>query len=298
MPAGPTHHSPERAECPAQARRDGRAGQDTYHGRDGGAGPQARDVTLRELRTVIARLESAGRPCARAPAEFATAQVSAAGLFLPAGALAEVRPATYPDGPAALGLMVALAAGAARTRPGPVIWRDPPRAAGFDWGTLYGPGAQALGLDPERLILLAARREADALWALEEAARAPGVAAVCAVLTGSDAPLAGVRRLQLAAESTGVFLLTARPADAPALPGARTRWTVASAPSAPVVGVKPAAAVGDPVWRVTFEAKGAAARPAITLDLEWNHATHRVCLAAPLADRPLQTGHGAARAQA
>lgn len=285
MSAGPPHRHGEGVERPADARQ----GRATAH---------SREATLRELRSAITRLESTGRPCGRAPADFAATQVRTAGLFLPAGALAELRPATYPDGPAALGLMVALAAGAARTRPGPVIWRDPPRAAGFEWGKIYAPGAQALGLDPERLILLAVRREADALWALEEAARSRSVAAICAVLTGGDASLAGVRRLQLAAESTGVFILTARPADAPALPGARTRWTVASAPSARVDGVKPAAAVGAPAWRVTFEAKGAAARPAVTLDLEWNHATHRICLAAPLADRPLQTGRGAARAQA
>lgn len=260
--------------------------------------PSDQRLTPQELRRVIARLENAGRPPTRAPAAFATPQTAAAGLILPAGALADLRPASYADGPAALGLTVALAAGAARTRRGPVIWRDAPRAAGFDWGALYGPGVQALGLDPERLLFLNARREADALWALEEAARAPSVAAICAVLTSTAIPLGGVRRLQLAAESAGVFILVVRPADAPALPGARTRWTVASAPSPPVDGVRHAAAVGAPVWRVTFEAKGAAARPAVTLNLEWDHATHRICLAAPLADRSLQAGRGPARAQA
>src|SRR5215469_14130796 len=72
---------------------------------------------------------------------------------------------------------------------------------------LYGPGLAAHGLDPARLVLVRAPRDAEILWAMEEGLRSTGLAAV----VGEVGTLAAVasRRLQLAAERSGItaFLL-------------------------------------------------------------------------------------------
>ncbi|HEX7200670.1 MAG TPA: hypothetical protein VF213_14395, partial [Dongiaceae bacterium] len=63
---------------------------------------------------------------------------------------------------------------------------------------LYGPGLAAHGLDPGRVVLVRASRDAEILWAMEEGLRAPGIIAV----VGEVGTLGAVasRRLQLAAE--------------------------------------------------------------------------------------------------
>jgi protein ImuA len=43
---------------------------------------------------------------------------------------------------------------------------------------LYGPGLATHGLDPARLVLVLAPRDAEILWAMEEGLRAPGIVAV------------------------------------------------------------------------------------------------------------------------
>ncbi len=102
---------------------------------------------------------------------------------------------------------------------------------------LYGPGLAAYGLDPGRLVLVRARRDAEILWAMEEGLRAPGVAAVVGEI-GVFAAVAS-RRLQLAAEHSGVTALVlrrwrdgdeaARERNRPN--AAATRWRIAALPS-------------------------------------------------------------------
>jgi protein ImuA len=118
---------------------------------------------------------------------------------------------------------------------------------------LYGPGLAAYGLDPGRLVLVRARRDAEILWAMEEGLRASGLAAV----VGEVGTLAAVasRRLQLAAEHSGVtaFLLrrwrdgeeAARERNLPN--AAATRWRIAALPSLPA---RSEPGIGHPRWRV------------------------------------------------
>ena len=73
---------------------------------------------------------------------------------------------------------------------------------------LYGPGLAALGLDPARLVLARARRDAEILWAMEEGLRSTGIAGVVGEL-GTFPPVAS-RRLQLAAERSGVTAFALR----------------------------------------------------------------------------------------
>jgi protein ImuA len=117
---------------------------------------------------------------------------------------------------------------------------------------LYGPGLAAHGLDPGRLVLVWASRDADILWAMEEGLRAPGVTAV----VGEVGVLAAVasRRLQLAAERSGItaFVLrrwrdggeAARERNLPN--AAATRWRIAAMPSQPLRIPRPAFVIRHP----------------------------------------------------
>ena len=80
---------------------------------------------------------------------------------------------------------------------------------------LYGPGLAQFGLAVDRLILIKAPDEAGVLAAMEEAARAAGIAAVVGEAAAID--LVAGRRLQLACEARGAtaFLVRRRPFGGP-----------------------------------------------------------------------------------
>jgi protein ImuA len=73
----------------------------------------------------------------------------------------------------------------------------------------YAPAAAGLGIDPADLIVVRPRREADAMWALDQAIRCAGVAAV--LWCGHKLDSHHFRRLQLASESSGSLGLLIRP---------------------------------------------------------------------------------------
>ncbi|UDQ87392.1 hypothetical protein LJE71_13840 [Xanthobacter autotrophicus] len=79
-------------------------------------------------------------------------------------ALHEAFPAEKGNAAAVLGFALALAAGTRK----PVLWVRQDMAA-LEGGDIYGPGCAAFGLDPSRLILVAATDAADTLGAAEEA---------------------------------------------------------------------------------------------------------------------------------
>jgi protein ImuA len=109
-------------------------------------------------------------------------------------------------------------------------------------GELYGPGLSALGLPPERLIVVRAGRERDLLWAMEEGLRSGALAAV--VGEPAAASTVVLRRLQLAAEAGGTAAVLLRPSGVKWAPGpALTHWRIGAAPS---LGLWP----GRPRWRV------------------------------------------------
>jgi protein ImuA len=152
---------------------------------------------------------------------------------------------------------------------------------------LYGPGLAVHGLDPGRVVLVRASRDAEILWAMEEGLRAPGIAAVIGEI--GSLPMVASRRLQLAAEHSGItaFLLRrwregGQAARERALPNAAvTRWRIAALPSLPTRGEP---GVGNPRWRVELlRCRGG--EPA-SWEMEVPDATDHVSLAAALADRP------------
>ena len=102
-----------------------------------------------------------------------------------------------------------------------ILWCERPWT--LDAGALYGPALLQFGIDPARMILVRPRRDADALWAMEEGLRCGRIAAVVGEIT--DMSLTASRRLQLAAEETGVTALMLRPkTDRPTPSAAVTRW--------------------------------------------------------------------------
>ena len=102
-----------------------------------------------------------------------------------------------------------------------ILWCERPWT--LDAGALYGPALLQFGIDPARMILVRPRRDADALWAMEEGLRCGRIAAVVGEIT--DMSLTASRRLQLAAEETGVTALMLRPkTEKPTPSAAVTRW--------------------------------------------------------------------------
>ena len=96
----------------------------------------------------------------------------------------------------------AIAGKAQQARARPIVWIAPrtgPRES------LYAPGLAGFGLDPVDLIAVrvppGGNFAATALWAMEEALRAPTIGLVCAEIEALD--LTASRRLQLAAETSG-----------------------------------------------------------------------------------------------
>ncbi|MBV9018835.1 MAG: damage-inducible protein [Alphaproteobacteria bacterium] len=155
---------------------------------------------------------------------------------------------------------------------------------------LYGPGLIAHGLDPARLIVIAAPRDADILWAVEEGLRAPGLAAVVGEI--GRLPMVAGRRLQLAAEHSGVtaFLLRrwrngAEAAAERERPSAAvTRWRVAALPARQMDDPRLRQLIGTPCWRIELlRCRGGV--PA-EWEVEVADATGHVRLSAALADRP------------
>ncbi len=166
---------------------------------------------------------------------------------------------------------------------GPVLWclRRP---------DLYGPGLLAYGLDPARLVLVRARRDDAILWAVEEGLRAGSASGLAAVVGEiGHLPMVAGRRLQLAAERSGVTALILRrwrSADEAAAErdrpsAALTRWRVAALPSADIANEP---GIGWPRWRVALlRVRGG--EPGIW-DVEGADATGHVSFSAELADRP------------
>lgn len=106
--------------------------------------------------------------------------------------------------------------------------------------SLHPLGLLPYGVKLDRIIHVSIRRSQDVAWAVLEALRCPQISSVIALLDGLD--LTESRRLQLAAESTGVtgFLL-GNSISAP-IASPITRWKVSSANG------RPGQRFDEPVW--------------------------------------------------
>lgn len=212
---------------------------------------------------------------------------------------------------AALGFVSALLARLAARAPGAVLWCRRLGAA-YEVGNIYAPGLAALGLDPSRLILLGARHGRDVLWALREGLSCPRLLAVVGEVEETAVGLTASRRLQLAAEKSGVscFLLRTVPPEGgqlnrvpvegaggqsdttPEPSAALSRWHVRAAPSGPVPGV--AAAEAERRWlgpgRLRWRAELRRCRGGASSEwrVEWHHETGNFTVVAALPNRSVE----------
>jgi protein ImuA len=248
-------------------------------------------ASLRALRDRIRHIE---QPACHGVLPFGIAAIDEAlpGGGLARGAVHEILGAggDEEDGAAAAGFAAGILA---RLTGRPVLWclKRP---------DLYGPGLLAHGLDPARLVLVTAPRDEDILWAVEEGLRTPGLAAVVGEI--GRLPMVAGRRLQLAAERSGVTALLLRRwrngeeavAERERPSAAVTRWRVRALPAQEGDDPRLRHLIGRPRWRVELLRcrGGVPAQWVVELGVvglgvvEVADATGHVRLSSELADRP------------
>ncbi len=136
-----------------------------------------------------------------------------------------------PSGPGAETAALGFALGLAATWAGSagVFWAGEEGVFAED-GAPYPPGLAQFGLDPDRLIVIRARKREEALWAAEQGLAAPGAVVVCSLAArGKRLDLKATRRLLLFAERNQSRCLLVRPLEEAS--AAWTRWRVGPAPS-------------------------------------------------------------------
>ena len=202
-----------------------------------------------------------------------TAIDGALGGGLARGALHEISAAGEAHLAAAAGFALAVSARGARKS---TVWIAEDMAL-TESGAPYGPGLEAFGLAPERLLTVAAARSRDLLWAMEEALRCRAVAAAIGELRHGEIDSVAVRRLSLAAAESGALALLLRASPPHDASTAATRWIVSAAPNAGIA------------VELTRNRRG----PLGAWTLQWSDEDERFVLAAPAqpvaapaADRP------------
>lgn len=166
--------------------------------------PSTRSEVVRQLTEQVRQIERGGQ---RPPAEGVSSgclqldRLLPQGVF-PRGALVEWLGEGPASGASTLALLLARQA---CLGPGAVVVFD-------RRGDFYPPAAACLGIDLERLLLVRPANERDERWAMDQALRSLGVAAVVAWPERLDARV--FRRWQLAAEAGKALGLLVRPARA------------------------------------------------------------------------------------
>lgn len=242
--------------------------------------PPGKRAVIALLRERLARFEGALAPGRLRTLSLGLPAVERALPWggLPRGCLHEVMGEAV-DG-AATGFCAALLGRLSRR--GPVLWITP-------HDDLFAPGLMAFGLRPARLLVVRARRRSEVLWALEEGLRTPALAAALAEVDRLS-PIQS-RRLQLAAESSGVTGLLLRRDEGPG--AAVTRWRVGVAPSRGEADGR-RLGPGAPRWRIELVRCRGGGQGAWTV--EWRRGDWRqvddgepagaVAVAAEPGDRP------------
>jgi protein ImuA len=248
-------------------------------------GPSLREARLASLREAIARIE---RKQSDRPGDLLSLGVPQIQDHLPrgglgAGVLHEVMAAAYSDRPSAFGFACALMASALRARPGPAMLVMTTRALS-DRGRPYARGLGQLGIDLQRLVLIEARNDKDAHWALEETLRSQARPAIVLGAVSGALDLTVSRRLNLAAAAHGTPLVVVRSSNAAGTTAAATRWRVSSTSgTADRFG-----ALGKNTWHARLERcrNGRAGEWLI----EWTDVSHCFRLAQSLADHTPASG--------
>ncbi len=192
---------------------------------------------------------------------------------LPLAALNEIRVGQSRDGGVAAGFVLALLARLAEAGGVPsAVWLSEADAR-REAGGLHAPGLLALGLDPGRIVEVAARDEGEALWAFEAALACRGLGAAVCELRQPSLDLTATRRCALRARETGVAGFLLRLAGAAEPSAAELRFRLSPAPAGTIGRF--AAGVGRMAWRLALE-KSRGWRTG-EFDVEWN--AHERCFA-------------------
>lgn len=157
----------------------------------------------------------------------------------------------------------------------PIMWVREARCRSLS-GRLYPPGLAELGARPEKLFLVETADARATLRAAADIVRCGEVGTAIIEQWGRAAmfDLTASRRLVLAAERSGVTALLLRIDATPEPSAARTRWSVAAAPSAS----SDAELLGHPAFDVTLlRHRGGA--PGFDARVEWNR--DRRCFGEP-----------------
>ncbi|MTH98085.1 ImuA family protein [Roseibium sp. RKSG952] len=206
-------------------------------------------------------------------------------------ALHEVVSAQSRNSGALTGFAMGVIARLMKNRSGSVLWCLDPQV-GREAGQPYGPGLMRFGIDPSRLILVRPRRAEELLWAMEEGARCPALAAVVGEVQGALKllDLTATRRLMLRAQAGGVPVFLVRHGVVGEPTAAATRWCVAPHVSAvpPLSPQGPHDGLGQPVWVVDLNRNRTGREGRLTV--EWTYAARE--FAAPARSLPLVPGAG------
>ncbi len=151
-------------------------------------------------------------------------------------------------------------------------------------GGFSARGLLALGIDPAGVVQVRAEREIEALWAMEEALKSGAVRG--GIATVEQASLVATRRLDFAAREGCAAAVLLRVQGGADLSAARLRWRLRAQPSA--AHPFDPRAPGDA--RLKAELTRRRDGPLGAWDLEQDHETHRLRLAAGLADHGLVQG--------
>lgn len=202
--------------------------------------PDTKKNIISQLRKDILLLEGFKPPAAGAASVMGLGSVEAAfpnGIF-PTGTVHEFLGIETEQAAACGGFMAALL-GRLMQNDGIGVWISTSRK-------LFPPALKAFGIEPDRVIFVDLQKEKDVLWAMEEALKCEGLAAVIGEVR--EISFAQSRRLQLAVENsrvTGFILRTdARKLSTTACVA---RWQVTSIPSEPENNMP---GVGFPRWQV------------------------------------------------
>lgn len=145
--------------------------------------------------------------------------------------------------------------------------------------TLFPPALARYNISPERVIFIDLKQELQVLWAMEEALKCNGLAAVVGEMRGLD--FTASRRLQLAVEQSRVtgFLLRKQPRTLNPI-AAVSRWRINPLASVLEEGMP---GVGFPRWRVEL-LKVRNGQPG-AWDMEWSGERFRILSAATAVER-------------
>ncbi|MFP4536949.1 MAG: ImuA family protein [Dichotomicrobium sp.] len=246
---------------------------------------------LDALRRKVGALEAAPEAnasqseVAPAPWRFGLADVDAAlpDGGLACGALHEIAGDSHTDMTAAAGFCLGLLRLLPPLSPtrGAILWVRS-RFARREFGALYGHGLSAFDLDPANLLFAETGGAKDALWAIEEGARAGCLKAVIGEAGAPD--FKQTQRLSRAAAVSRTPVLLLIPPDSGRASTAATRWRIARAPGPP--DAYDDRAPGSLRWHAMLT-RCRGGRPKDWF-MEWRDEAHRFDLAAGLSDRPAE----------